>query len=144
MGLNTLMFTILMFSRSYALTLISIFIVGFFTSMRTGVGWPYLLELVPKKDRPLHATLFGMIGASWGVVGAIFFLFVSKNAYYFMGFGYVLQIFAFAICLTLPESPVYLLNKGKIQEGEEALAKIAKVNGATLRFEYRDFADWAT
>jgi MFS family permease len=77
MGLNTLMFTILMFSRSYALTLISIFIVGFFTSMRTGVGWPYLLELVPKKDRPLHATLFGMIGASWGVVGAIFFLFVS-------------------------------------------------------------------
>lgn len=90
MGLNTLMFTILMFSRSYSLTLISIFIVGFFTSLRTGVGWPYLLELVPKKDRPFHSTLYCIIGASWGVIGAFFFLFVSKNAYYFMGFGYFL------------------------------------------------------
>lgn len=67
MALNMLMYSILMFSRSYSLNLISIFIVGFFTSMRTGIGWPYLLELVPKASRPLHATLFGMIGASWGL-----------------------------------------------------------------------------
>ena len=144
MALNTLMFTVLMFSRSYALTLTSIFIVGFFTSMRTGIGWPYLLELVPKRDRPYHATLYGIIGANWGVIGAVFFVFCSKNAYYFMGFGYVLQITALVISLTLPESPVYLLSKGKLKEGEEALAKIAKVNGATLRFDYNEFSDWAS
>jgi MFS family permease len=122
MALNTIMFSILMFSRSYALNLFSIFVVGFFTSMRTGVGWPYLLELVPKSSRPLHATFFGMVGASWGLIGALFFFFFSNNAYLFMGFGYVLQIVAFVFSLALPESPVYLLSKGKIIEGEVALA----------------------
>ena len=122
MALNMLMFSILMFSRSYALNIFSIFIVGFFTSMRTGVGWPYLLELVPKASRPFHATLFGIIGASWGLQGALFFVFVSNNAYIFMGFGYILQIVALICSLALPESPVYLLSKGKIYEGEQALA----------------------
>jgi hypothetical protein len=142
MVLNMVIFTIVMFSRSYLLTLSSIFLVGFFTSFRTGVGWPYLLEMIPKKDRPIHATLYGMMGASWGIIGSLFFQFISKNVYAFMGIGYFMQIVSLILTFMLPESPVYLLNKGKLEEAEIALNKIAKINNRLLQFNPKDFKDW--
>lgn len=112
MVLNTVMFTCVYFSHSYILTLSSIFLVGVFTSLRTGVGWPYLLEMVPKKDRPYHATLYGMMGALWGIIGSVFLSMFSKNVYYFMDIGYAMQLTSLVLCFMLPESPVYLLNRG--------------------------------
>jgi len=42
----------------------------------------------------------------------------------------------------LPESPVFLLSKGKMAEAEASLAQIAKFNGIPLQFNPKDFADW--
>lgn len=88
MVVNTILFAVLILSRSYILTLVTIAVLGFFSSFRTGVGWPYLLEVVPKQDRSIHTALFGMLGALQGIIGAFYFSSVSHNAYLFMGIGF--------------------------------------------------------
>lgn len=142
MVLNLGIFTLVFFSTSYMITLFSIGIVGVFTSLRTGVGWPYLLEMVPKKDRAMHATLYGMLGASWGMIGSIFFYFFTNNAYYFMGIGYAMQIISVLLTMMLPESPVFLLSKGHFEKAEIALSKMAAISGKPLNFNPSFFADW--
>jgi hypothetical protein len=67
----------------------SIFGQGFFNSAKIGVGWPYLVELVPINARSAHAGAFGVIGATFGIIGAFYFIFVSNNAYTFCAIGYL-------------------------------------------------------
>jgi MFS family permease len=96
----------------------SMFLFGFFNSAKYGVGWPYLIELVPMNSRSPHAAAFGILGSIFGVFAAGFFGFVSKNAYVFQAYGYVFQIVSFFLVLLLPESPVYLFFQGRIEEGK--------------------------
>lgn len=85
---NVALFTVIMFTRSFISMMISMFLVGFFNSAKFGVGWPYLLELVPMSSRSNHAAAFGSVGAIWGVFGGLFFIWVSSNAYVFSAIGY--------------------------------------------------------
>jgi len=80
-----------------------------------------------------------MLGASWGIIGAFFFTFISKNAYVFSAFGYLFQIITFFLTLLLPESPVYLFFQGRIEEGKISLERLAYLNGKHLDFNYADF-----
>jgi hypothetical protein len=129
-------------SKSYLVTLFSILITGFFTSLRSGVGWPFLLELVPKGSRPMHAMAYGSMGAIIAMSCVIFLSYFSNNAYYFMGIGFAFQIIVVILTFMLPESPVYLLTRGRMAEAEVALARIAKINGKPLQFNPNDFSDW--
>ena len=142
MCLTLATFTTIYFSKSYLVTLLAILITGLFTSLRSGVGWPLLLELVPKSSRPLHAVVFGSIGAIEAMGCVVYFTYVSNNAYYFMGIGLTCQVIVVILTFMLPESPVYLLTRGKMAEAEVALARIAKINGKPLQFNPNDFSDW--
>jgi MFS family permease len=114
---NVVLFTVIMFTHSFIFMMTSMFFLGFFNSAKFGVGWPYLLELVPMSSRAKHSAAFGVLGASWGVIGAFFFVFLTRNAYVFAAFGYVFQITTFFLVLLLPESPVYLFFQGRVEEG---------------------------
>lgn len=94
---------------------------GFFNSAKVGVGWPYLLEMLPFETRAAHAAAFGIQGASLGIIGAVFFLFISQNGYYFMTIGFIFQAITIGLVYMLPESPVYLFFSGRIEEGRESL-----------------------
>ena len=87
MAVCSVAYITVMLSRSYSVTLTSLFIVGVITSMRTGVGFPYMMELVEKKHRTFYSTMYCIIGSVFMIIGGIFFLFFSRNAYYFMGVG---------------------------------------------------------
>lgn len=106
--LSIALLTAMQFTRSYKTMLAAIFLNGFINSARTGVGWPYLIELVPINSRSSHAAAFGICGSSFGIIGALYFIFVSKNGYSFMAIGLVFQIITFFLAMLLPESPVYL------------------------------------
>lgn len=56
-----------------------------------------------------------------------------------MGVGYIISIICFILCFYLPESPVFLIQRGRLKEAEKALQKIAKMNGKELNFNYADF-----
>ena len=118
LAVNVVLFTVIMFTHSFITMLIAMFFVGFFNSAKFGVGWPYLLELVPMNTRATHAAAFNILGALWGVIGAFFFIFLTNNAYVFAAFGYIFQIITFFLTLLLPESPVYLFFQGRIEEGK--------------------------
>jgi MFS family permease len=118
MCLTTVTFFIILMSKSYLVTLFSILITGFFTSLRSGVGWPFLLELVPKGSRPMHAMAYGSMGAIIAMSCVIFLSYFSNNAYYFMGIGFAFQIIVVILTFMLPESPVYLLTRGRMAEAE--------------------------
>ena len=89
LAINVVLFTVIMFTHSFITMLTAMFFLGFFNSAKFGVGWPYLLELVPINSRATHAAAFGILGAFWGVIGAFFFVFFTKNAYIFAAFGYI-------------------------------------------------------
>jgi hypothetical protein len=86
---SVVLYIIFLFSRSYLLTLASMFLMGATTSGKLGVGYPYLVEMLGKKYRPLYATLLGAATSLDGIIGTLYFLYVSKNAYYFMAGGFV-------------------------------------------------------
>jgi MFS family permease len=108
LAVNVVLYSVIQFTSSFISLMVSLFLIGFFNSAKLGVGWPYLIELVPIKSRPFHSAAFGVLGASWGIIGAFFFVFITKNAYVFSAIGYTLQITTFFLTLFLPESPVYL------------------------------------
>jgi MFS family permease len=89
LAMSVVLYTVMMFTRSFKMMVLSIFLQGFFNSAKIGVGWPYLIELVPISTRSTHAAAFGVVGASFGIIGALFFIFVSKNGYLFCAIGYV-------------------------------------------------------
>lgn len=124
-ALSVALYTAFIVSTSYKLTLASMFMMGGVHSARIGVGFPFLMELIGKSYRAHYSSVMNSGAPLLGVVGTLFFLFVSRNAYYAMAIGWMLQFTAFVGTLYLPESPVYLLHKGMIKEGKEALSYMA-------------------
>lgn len=137
--MSVILYVVFLFSRSYLLTLASMFLMGATTSGKLGVGYPYLMELLGKNYRPFYATLMSAATSLDGIIGTLYFIYVSKNAYYFMAGGFVWQLSSLVVSHLLPESPVYFLNKGKLRKGELALEHIAKLNGRQLTFNPRLF-----
>jgi len=114
-------YTFILLSRSYLLTLSMMFIYGATTTGRLSVGWPYLAELIGKKYRPLYATTMNAVTAVNGICGALYFLYVSQNSYYYATIGWAIQLLALVVCYNLPESPVWYIHKGMLAEAEMVL-----------------------
>jgi len=142
LAVNVVLFTVIQFTHSFISLMVSMFLFGFFNSAKFGVGWPYLIELVPISTRATHSAAFGILGASYGIIGTFFFVFITKNAYVFSAIGYVFQIATFFLTLLLPESPVYLFFQGRVEEGKKSLERLAQLNGKHLDFNYADFQQY--
>lgn len=73
-----------------------------------------------------------MVGSTWGVCDAMVYLIATiyfwkvSTDWYWVGFmGLMCNLFSALTCWLLPESPCYLLEKGKIGELEAAMTTIA-------------------
>ena len=65
----------------------------------------------------------------------VYFWVISKDWFYIVLVGYVLQVLSAILCFFLPESPGFLLSLNRVEETLNVFKKIAKVNGATARFD---------
>lgn len=106
---NFVFFIVFLVSESFTAIVVASLLVGFATSAKIGVGLPYLLELVLRKDFVKHSTLQGVQSSVAGMFGALFFWGISKEASLLLAVGLVLQALSLALSFRLPESPALLM-----------------------------------
>jgi hypothetical protein len=93
------------------------FISGMVCSGRVVVGFVYGSEFLTQKYRILFGTLLMLLDGMTVLLSAIYFDWISKYSVYFESIALVTG----AVCVILnflfiPESPLWLLKKGKVVE----------------------------
>lgn len=66
---------------------------------------------------------------------------ISKDWFYFAFIGYALNFFCAIGAWFMPESPRYLLSKGRIDDLKQTMQVIATVNQRPLRFNAEHFKE---
>ena len=128
MSLNLIMYSVMMWTTSLDVMLISVFFQGALNSVRVNIGYLYLLEMMPKHLQTTVGSIWGMSDAAIYLLATLYFWKVSKEWFYFAMIGYFLNVFTAIGAWFLPESPRYLLNMGKIDELKDVMQTVADVN----------------
>ena len=125
---NLLLYTIMLGITNINVMIGIIFCFGALASCRITIGIPYFMELLPKKNRQLAFTACAIVDVSVFLVGTIYFWKISTNWFTFCMIGYILQMFASIAACFLPESPVFLISKRRLEETRRSLRTIAWMN----------------
>ena len=59
--MNLVFYTIIMFSHSFWLTVASIFAIGTLSTIRIGIGFTYMIELVGVPYRTMYGTIWRVL-----------------------------------------------------------------------------------
>ena len=95
---------------------------------RSFVGYIYTMEFLPiDKTQSTTAIIMGNDGLV-AMIGALWFLFVSKDWKTLFATATALLYISLIFVFTLPESPKYLLAKGKFEEARAVMTRIARFN----------------
>ena len=94
------------------------------------VGFIYLLELAPRSYHARIATTQNILATFTVVFCAIYFAFVSKDWFYYVLAGLLMQLVQLSTIWFLPESPRQLLAFGHTELAITAFKRIGKINGA--------------
>ena len=131
-------YTVLVLSRSYAVLVGCMFINGMMATIRVQVSVAYLYEVLSRDQYVLSYTLLAVFEGVSGVLGTLFFMFVSKDAtgliltaYLFLAIGTITAFF-------YPESPRYLVKSDQIDQAQVVFEYIAKFNGLDAEHVSKD------
>ena len=123
-----LAYTVLMITHDYVVFICALFVIGLMCTTRAQVGIIYMFENSPKRLINPTMTCFFIFEAVIGILGAIYFTWISKDAFGFMMLGYSFQIIGTITVYCIPESPKWLVKKGLIQEAQVVFERIARTN----------------
>ena len=127
-------FTVLMISKSFWLTVGMIFLNGAFESIRLSIGYTYCMELIGAPYRTLYGTIWNVNEGLVYLWATIYFWQIDKHWFPLVAFGYSLSVISNIGIYFFPESPVYLINKGLFSEARKSFEIIAKINGKDFKF----------
>ena len=121
--------TIILFSTSRQLTYALNFVLGLCMIMNVLVGYIYAMEFIPER-RTSYTTafLFGNDGLVMAMC-AIWFMLISKEWKTLYATANVLMYATHLLVWTMPESPKFLLTKGRYNEARAVMTHIARKNG---------------
>lgn len=113
--------------------LIPIYVVAFFlgpcVTGRMACGFLLLLEMVPKRNQAWVGASLMVAEGSCQIIWTIYFVWISRNAFYFIYFTVGLNVVAVIGCVYICESPRYLFGMEKFDECRKAMVYIAMRNG---------------
>ncbi len=117
------------FSRDSLMTIALILIFGFCGAGRSGIGYLYLLEMMPADWKTMVGTLTHSVNSCTFIVSAIYFWYVSKDWRWLILYALVANgITVIAVCF-VPESPIYSYAAKDFDKARESLNKIGRFNG---------------
>jgi len=87
-------------------------VLGMCATVRAQVAMVFLLENVQKKHFTIAVAIFHMFEGAVMILGALYFLYASKNWFWLIFTGWMMQIAGTVGVFFFPESPVYLVKSG--------------------------------
>lgn len=138
--MRVILYTIIMFDRSYWTMIVMLFLVGFSENFTLSIGYNYFVELIGEPYRPTYGSLWN---ANEGLVylwATIWFGAISKDWFPFISIGYVINILSCITTYYWPESPAWLVNRKEYEEADKVWEYIAKWNGTSYSLDKNFFA----
>lgn len=118
------------------------FLEGISLTGKQYVGYSYLIENQPKNKQVIVGSLEFIAEGFVSFLVCMFFLWVSKDWRFLMIPTIALSIFGTVMMFFQPESPRFLVSKGKFDEARKVFSIIARKNGKGTDFaEYFIFTD---
>ena len=108
-----------------------VFFMGLEQVARYTVGYIYLSEFCCDKfQRPFVTTIVMFISSESAMICAIYFQSVAKRWEFFELVGLGMSIISLCSVFFIPESPRWLISRGRFTRAFDVYKKIAKFNGA--------------
>lgn len=105
------------------------FLLGPCVTGRMACGFLLLLEMVPKRNQAWVGAALMVAEGSCQIIWTIYFVFINRNAFYFIYFTVGLNVVAVLGCFYICESPRYLFGMERFEECRKTMVYIAKRNG---------------
>lgn len=105
------------------------FLLGPTITGRMACGFLLLIEMVPKKNQSWVGASLMVAEGSCAIIWTAYFVWISRNAFYFVYFDIGLSFLSLVGCLYITESPKYLFGMEKFEECRKVMVTIARRNG---------------
>lgn len=107
-----------------------VFFMGLEQTARFMLGYIYLSEFCAEKtQRPLVTTVANLLVACTGILCAFYFKWISKSWLPFEIVGLLMAAVSLCSVFFMPESPRWLIAKGKYKRALGVYKQIARTNG---------------
>ena len=87
---QSILFTVLMFTKNFYVMLATIFFFGLFSSIRLIIGFVYYLELMPENTWTALASAYSIIDGLTYMIILVYFWVISTHWVYLISVAYVL------------------------------------------------------
>jgi MFS family permease len=120
--LALVVFTVLMISKSFWLSVAMIFLLGALESIRMSIGYNYCMELIGAPYRTFYGSIWNVNEGLVYLWATIYFWQIDKHWFPLVAFGYSICILSNICLYFFPESPPYLIKRGFIAKPKRTLS----------------------
>lgn len=104
---------VILIVRNYYVVLVSVGMMGFMHIKQT-LGFVYMLELIPDKQRTTACTIINIFDAMTMVISSAYYLLISQDWIYLQIVAFTVGLLFVVFCNPIfPESPLFLISRGK-------------------------------
>ncbi|TNV79680.1 hypothetical protein FGO68_gene574 [Halteria grandinella] len=118
----------LMLSRNLNLSIALFFFLGLTRPGKMQVAFVYVSEMVPERYRRRVGSFILFFDGGSLIMFALYFKYISKSWLYFQIWALLMSIVSTLVLFKIPESPKFLIKKGRFDDARVSLLKIAGYN----------------
>ena len=125
----------LLFTHDRNIAYFLVFMIGLDFGARKFVGFIYIMEFLTASQTRQMTQIVTALDRLCLTFASFYFQVVSKSWTYLHVIQIMLAAISIYLIMNLPESPKFLVKKGKIKEAQSALQKMAETNKVKFDFD---------